>query len=507
MNKKFVSGLAALAVVFSGAAALPAGTFEGFSLTADAENFEIVAGGACGENVSWVLLSEGTLTISGSGDMANYDSRTIPWYANVQKIRNVVISDGVTSIGKYAFYDCINLESITIPKGVASIGELAFFDCESLESITVPEGAESIGLAAFDLCKSLKSVVLPDSIEYIDKYAFYRCESLTSINIPKSMTSISTGVFDSCTSLTSIIIPETLTSIGEYAFDNCRNLENVTIPESVTYFGSGAFWDTKWLDKKQEEDPLVIVNNILIDGYAASGDVAVPDGVKSIGEMAFDGCESLESIKLPDSVVSIGGGAFGGCTSLSGINIPEGVTSIEGTVFYGCESLESIKLPDSITSIGRSAFEGCSSLKSITIPKSVKSIAVYAFGYYYEDDLQTYEDFTIKGSKGSAAEIYANENGFTFIYEDDNKYPAVTSKVNGRYFRLEWTAVPDAEKYGLAVYQSGSWRVKAQFSGDVTTYTSPKVKKGTYKMVVCAKVNGEWVKSGINKRAFTVTIE
>ena len=89
---------------------------------------------------------------------------------------------------------------------------------------------------------------------------------------------------------------------------------------------------------------------------------------------------------------------------------------------------------------------------------------------------------------------------------DTNKYPIVKSEVSGRQFRIKWTAVSGAEKYGIAVYQSGGWRVKVQLNGNTTTYTSPKMKSGTYKMVVCAKINGSWDTSNIKSRAFIVTL-
>ena len=88
-----------------------------------------------------------------------------------------------------------------------------------------------------------------------------------------------------------------------------------------------------------------------------------------------------------------------------------------------------------------------------------------------------------------------------------NKYPVVTSEVSGKQFRLNWKAADAAEKYAIAVYQSGKWVVKAQLNGDVTSYTSPKLNNGTYKIVVCAKVNGKWDLSNINSRAINVTIK
>ena len=108
-------------------------------------------------------------------------------------------------------------------------------------------------------------------------------------------------------------------------------------------------------------------------------DIAIPEGVTSMGAWAFDGCSSLESIEIPSSVISIGEFAFAGCSSLTSIEMPSSITSIGKNAFYGCSSLGSIEIPSSVTSIGDGAFYGCSSLTSIEIPSSVTSIGEGVF--------------------------------------------------------------------------------------------------------------------------------
>jgi hypothetical protein len=174
-----------------------------------------------------------------------------------------------------------------------------------------------------------------------------------------------------------------------------------------------------------------------------------------------------------------------------------------------CTSLASVTIPDSITSIGTYAFRN-TSLTSITIPASVTSIGNKAFGYYDDHDVvecKKVDGFTIKGYKGTAAETYASKNGFDFVPLNDNTYPNVKSEVKDGRFRIKWKPVPGAEKYGIALYQSGSWRVKVQLPANVTSYTSPKLKSGVYTIVVCAKINGKWDTSNIAKRAFRIIIK
>ena len=156
------------------------------------------------DNLTWKLDADGTLTISGTGAMKNYkDGDQSPVFNN-SNVKKVVIEDGVTSIGNYAFAYCKNLPSITIPDGVTSIGYGAFYHCTSLTSITIPDRVTSIGFSAFSGCKNLTSITIPDSIISIGHTAFYNCSSLTSITIPDSVISIGDAAFKYCSNLKTI---------------------------------------------------------------------------------------------------------------------------------------------------------------------------------------------------------------------------------------------------------------------------------------------------------------
>ena len=177
---------------------------------------------------------------------------------------SVVIPDGVTEIGDWAFKDCSALKSIVIPNGVTEIEWQAFKNCASLESVTFPEGITQIGGEAFMHCSSLKAIVLPnslvtilegafdgctslssvvfgDKITKIDKFAFSRCESLKSIEIPSSVREIECGAFADCSSLSSIVIPEGVTKLGREAFYQCTALTSIEIPSTMTKIEKDAF--------------------------------------------------------------------------------------------------------------------------------------------------------------------------------------------------------------------------------------------------------------------------
>ena len=152
------------------------------SVSVDAPVLDGAASGTCGAKLTWTLDDEGTLTISGTGAMTDYDSvSSLPWYSARKSITNVVITPGVLSIGENAFRECSNLTSITLPDSLVTLGGEAFYKCSSLTSITIP-----------------------DSVTAIETYTFYKCSNLASITLPNSVTFIGSRAFDSCSNLTDV---------------------------------------------------------------------------------------------------------------------------------------------------------------------------------------------------------------------------------------------------------------------------------------------------------------
>ena len=222
MKKRMMSVLLTLCMLVSIISAVP--------ITASA-----ATSGTCGDNLTWTLDDNGTLTISGTGRMWDWDSWNSPWFNN-DNVKNAVINNGVTSIGEWAFYYCSSLTSISLPNSVTSIGNVAFRFCSSLTSISLPNSVTSIGDSTFSRCSSLTSISIPGRVTSIGDSAFSGCSSLTSIRIPGRVTSIGEWAFRFCSSLTSISIPSSVTSIGNWAFDSCRSLKD------VYYSGSPEQW-------------------------------------------------------------------------------------------------------------------------------------------------------------------------------------------------------------------------------------------------------------------------
>ena len=366
-----------------------------------------------GTNLTWRLDDDGTLTISGTGNMKDWytEENPAPWYGQRTTIKKVIIENGVTSIGEDAFAECESLTSVVIPNSVTSIGEAVFYRCTSLTEITIPNSVIKIGEYAFSNCESLKEIVIPDSVTSIGDWAFDNCASLTEITIPNSVIKIGRYAFSYCDLLKEIVIPDSVTSIGKYAFVGCESLTSVVIPNSVTSIGNGAFVWCESLTSVTLPDNFVFMKGAFVgctslkkinqpslkdffcdnlfvyhkrsDGLeinsfiGTTSKVVIPDSVTSIGDGAFYGCTSLTEITIPDSVTSIGYGAFYVCTSLTEITIPDSVYSIGGKSFGFCKSLTSITLPDNIKNLdnfnnfGKAVFVGCTSLKKIDQPSKV----------------------------------------------------------------------------------------------------------------------------------------
>ena len=214
---------------------------------------KVIDSGSCGKNVNYELYDDYTLRIFGNGAMYNYDYENYapwgvdsPWY---NKIKSVVIEDGVTRIGAYAFYDCFALAEVIIPNSVKSIGNRAFFYCKALTKVEIPNSVTCIGWYAFEECISLVEVNIPDGLETIETGLFLGCISLANIEIPKSVTTIEESAFFNCYSFTELIIPDNVTSIEAAAFCNCNNLEYVKIGKGITAITNDAIFGSNPVSK------------------------------------------------------------------------------------------------------------------------------------------------------------------------------------------------------------------------------------------------------------------
>ena len=225
----------------------------------------VVDSGYCGnnpdaeyKNVTWLLDSEGVLTISGNGEMRDaYE----PWDSYFNSIDSIVVNEGVTAVSNYGFAYCDVLNKVFLPLSLKSIGDCAFENCISLADIELPDNLTTIGMSfrgsgltsvtipnklqslgsAFESCQSLEKVDLSSNITNLDMYTFLNCVSLTEVVLPNGLKRIGNSCFSGCTALKNLVLPNAVIRIDPYAFEYCSSLKTITLPQSLTVIDTGAF--------------------------------------------------------------------------------------------------------------------------------------------------------------------------------------------------------------------------------------------------------------------------
>ena len=402
-----------------------------------------------GSDVTWQLTenmddpSTYTLTIRGSGAMEDYsNSLSRPWSSFQQQITSVVISPGITSIGKRAFKGFSKLIHVDIADSVISIGSEAFSYCSSLTDIKIPQSVTDIGGVVFKECTNLSSITLSNNITSIGPFAFEKCTNLTSITIPGSVTAIGPNAFEDCTNLTSITIPGSVISISWNVFDGCTSLNDIRYSgtsESVISALSGyaptlvtfdygdkvpeaermikvfvktggtltapttippvAGYEFKgWLTDDDKPYDFTVAPTGKFTLYAKWEKIPDPDPPKS-GKCGAAGDGSDVTWRLTENtdgsstytLTISGSGAMEGylmssnqpwCSfrdQITSVVVSPGVTSIGNLAFTRFSKLIHVDIADSVVSIGEQAFSDCSSLTDIKIPQSVTYIGVNAF--------------------------------------------------------------------------------------------------------------------------------
>ena len=395
----------------------------GGTLTWKAYDRNVIDSGTCGENVTWTLEQNGVLTISGTGEMADYsEADQWSWYEVRDQIVSIVIKNGVENIGNNAFYSFSNLTSVDISDSVISIDSGAFEYCSSLEEIDIPSSMCYIADDAFLGCTSLKAInveegtinysskdgvlfsgsktliycpgagrqeyIIPEGTLDIGEYAFSDCSDLTSVEIPNSVTEIGSYAFAGCSSLKEIVIPSRVISIGQGAFNNCGGLKTITFEGLAPEFTEKVFDgvaadvyypadDASWTEEVRQDcgGTLTWISyeaKDIIDSGTCGGKLAWKverNGVLSItGTGAMT--DYLWEVKAPWH-------AYG--KHIVSIVIDNGVTNIGDYAFYGFSKMTEMNIPDSVTKIGDSAFQACVGLTAINIPNEVTDIGTFAF--------------------------------------------------------------------------------------------------------------------------------
>ena len=365
------------------------------TLEKESASTNVAASGSCGDYATWTLSSDGTLTISGSGEMYDYkklspDSRYsyfgsedyAPWIQNGdlrRSIERIIVNEGIEYIGAGAFEfagsaDQIEngyLTEIRLPSSLKKIGRSAFAGtgCPLLLLGTEGNDLEIDTLAVFQFSgfdkiiikgtidslagfihSDVKEVEIGKDVNKIATSAFRDCKELYKVTISNGVTEIAGNAFDGCSSLENIIIPDSVTEIGEYAFNN-SGLKSIEFGSGLTEISEGCFYNCSELES-----------------------ISIPRNIGCIRKEAFFHCENLNSVKMSDDVTTIESRAFVGCSQLSDVYLSKSLNRIESGTFGSCTSIESITIPDNVEFIGDNAFAACSMLTEITLPKNLKRI-------------------------------------------------------------------------------------------------------------------------------------
>lgn len=411
--------------------------------------------GKCGPSAYWSFdSSTGTLTISGSGAMNDYEyGNDYPWMDYRDSIQTIVIGDQITQIGRYAFpwtacstiqfgksvrsigakafSGCRNLNGdLTLPDSVQIVGDSAFSGCTGLNgTLTLGSSLQTIGAGAFHFCPFSGDLVIPDNVTSIGDSAFYisdylRPETQGTLTLGKNLRTIGAFAFRESTYTGSLTIPDSVVEIGKGAFYQCENLNgtltlgrslrtigkeafywcaftgSLTIPEGVAEIADGAFSSLHQFNRdRMFNGTLTLPSTLKTIGAEAfaytdfSGELLIPDGVTSIGANAFKECDGFGGLlSLPDSVKTVGEWAFYLCKGFTGLKLSASLTKIEERSFAHMYGLKTeVVIPEGVTEIGEGAFS-CSYMPSVRFPSTLKKIGKQAF--YLTFGLTNYSTIT-----------------------------------------------------------------------------------------------------------------
>ena len=531
------------------------GTGTGSILNLKASNYnpngtgwEIIASGTCGAQLIWTLDNAGLLTISGTGDMDEFEngsSQYSPWYNYKVKIQTVVISEGVTYICKYAFANCSNLTVVSIPSTVKEIGNEAFLQCYKLSAIRLPDGLTTLGEGAFSYCDSLTKIVIPEGITEIPSFAFNSCESLKEVTLPAGLVKIDYGAFDNCVSLVEITLPDKLAIIFNSAFRDCKALVSIRLPGSLTSVGSGAFFRCESLtdvyfdgSKEQWEEitkgcnraPLpnhTTLHFATVETPAVTKIENVAEGVK-VTWGKVDGAAryrvyaketggSWKNIGNTTDTSFVWTGAESGKTYTFTVRCVDAdnknFTSEFNTTgwkhtYVAMPAISKLESATNGVKLTWNAVPGAAKyrvyVKTDAGWKALGDTTATTFTYTGAKSGETYT-FTVRciSDDGKTFTSYCNTTGWKHTYVATPSVSKVENVANG--IKLTWNAVPGAAKYRVFIKSSNGWTKVADTTATNYVYTAAKSGE-TYTFTIrCVDATGKTYTSAHNSTGWKQT--
>lgn len=405
--------------------------------------------GSCGENLRW-YYKDGVFVVKGTGKMDNYENHLLgdpsPWFYDYnfsKKIKTVIVDEGCTSIGDYAF-GCESVTQVYIPNTVTSIGESAFMGCTNLESMTIPPSVKIIKNTAFGGCDSLTSITVPSSVELIEQFAFWECENLASVTLSEGVEELEDYVFSNSYTIKEITIPasvvaikgnlapiNTITFLGDAPEDFDIDPETT---KTINYHGKSfdklkeKYPNVNWVSMAQSNKIDDWIDKSTYDNKSSSSSEANKNSSDSTTEDSSatsatdsDIVELFRPLNKEDANVSgicgsnmiwcyrDGTLVFKGTGRMTnflmnyveapGLNggmeldmpwcdyeeniemliVENGCTSIGRRAFENHINLSTAIMPNTIEHIGDWAFKNCVNLTSVKVPNKVKYIGQQAF--------------------------------------------------------------------------------------------------------------------------------
>lgn len=374
------------------------------------------------DTISAKLDSNGVLTLTGTGEMPDYsNANLVPWKG--EQIQKIIINDGITKIGKYAFNSLTSLKDVDYGNTLVTIGEKGFYGCTSLTEFIAPSSLENIEYAAFAYCENITNIELNEGLKLLDSYCF-EGTSVKTVTIPSTLEDYNSYVFQNVLTLEEFKVaegnptfwtdngvlcetPGDTIDVNLLAYPPASKLKTYKVPENITALRSDCFANAVNLEEIILPDTLIVINSdafrncgiksITLKGSdlevfgielfrdckkleTANIEINIPEGYMGTGlSYTFMNCTNLKNVNITSDVETIGKETFANCMSLEKIVLPDSVKYIEEEAFSGCANLKEINIPTGVETIEKETFINCTSLEKIVLPESVKYIETEAF--------------------------------------------------------------------------------------------------------------------------------
>lgn len=393
--------------------------------------------GFCGGDIRWYLSDPGKLTLTGTGEMKNYVSKSAPWYPLRESVRTVALEAGITSVGDYAFSGISRMQSVTLPATIGVIGKYAFassinlreielpsathimhhafYNCSYLAQITLPPNIEALGYNAFEGTK-IKYIYIPDSLtstypitegSHITTTGPFRNSALETIEFAPGTTAVPDYCCAFAQKLKTVILPDSVTEIGNYAFDACIALTEVGIPPQTTIIGNSAYGGCTHIE--YAFIPKTVTSMINAFSSSSVKKIEFENGIETIPVYACAGAKKLTEVVIPDSVTTIRSYAFLRCAALAEISLPGHLAVIEQSAFSQTENLLSVEIPASVREMGK-AFSN-SSVRSMRFAEGMETLPKQACAFARQLTEVTIPDTVTELEKN----VFANCTSLTHV--------------------------------------------------------------------------------------------